>query len=194
MKLKFYTVREEYTNYLRIYDSRVPYTFEEKSKRPFVGIVFKINNINYFAPLSSPKLKHKTMKNQIDFIKINSGEYGAINLNNMIPIELNQCKLIDIIINNKDNKDDIMYKNLLINQIDWCNKNIEKILKATSKIYYTITLNKANKRLMDRCCNFKLLEEKCLEYQDYLESVKEVATTLDEDIHINIENEEELEL
>nr|WP_269472173.1 type III toxin-antitoxin system ToxN/AbiQ family toxin [Leptotrichia hongkongensis] len=26
-----------------------------KVKRPFIGIVFKINNKEYFAPLSSPK-------------------------------------------------------------------------------------------------------------------------------------------
>lgn len=194
MKLRFYTVKEEYTNYLRIYDSKVPYTFEDKSKRPFIGIIFKVNNINYFAPLSSPKPKHKTMKNQTDFIKINSGEYGAININNMIPIQINECKLINIIINNQETEEEIMYKRLLINQIDWCNKNIEKILKSANKIYYTITLNKANKRLIDRCCNFKLLEEKCLEYPAYLESIKEVATTIDENLNNNNEDEEELEI
>jgi len=33
--------------------------YDIKEKRPFIGIILKINDINYFAPLSSPKEKHK---------------------------------------------------------------------------------------------------------------------------------------
>lgn len=38
------------------------------------------------TPFSSPKDKHLKMKNGKDFRKINHGEYGAINFNNMIPV------------------------------------------------------------------------------------------------------------
>lgn len=55
-----------------------------KAKRPFLGIVLTINDFSYYAPLTSPKPKHIKMKDQIDFIKINDGHWGAINLNNMI--------------------------------------------------------------------------------------------------------------
>ncbi len=48
--------------------------------------------------------------------------------------------------------------------------------------------------LVQNCCNFKLLEEKCLGYPIYLESIKEAATTIDENIHINKEDPEELEI
>ena len=71
-------------------------SFDIKNRRPFVGIILKINGINYFAPLSSPKEKHLNMKNNIDFIKINKGRDGVINLNNMIPIPEEQCYEINI--------------------------------------------------------------------------------------------------
>lgn len=82
--MKLYNVTDAYVDYLRQFDSKVPDNKAEK--RPFVGIVFSINGYNFFAPLSSPKPKHRGMKNMPDFHKINSGLQGAINFNNMIPI------------------------------------------------------------------------------------------------------------
>lgn len=38
------------------------------------------------GPLSSPKEKHKNMKNSIDFLKLDEEKQGKINFNNMIPI------------------------------------------------------------------------------------------------------------
>ena len=86
--LKFYTIDTEYIKYLRNIDNRVADTSIEnkKEKRKFIGILLKIDNKNYLAPLSSKKEKFLKMKNSIDFIKINSGLEGAINLNNMIPV------------------------------------------------------------------------------------------------------------
>lgn len=82
MSFSFYTVETEYCDYLRKVDPCVPYTMVQKSVRPFVGIVFSVNQFQYYAPLTSPKPKHLHMKNQIDFLKIKEGEWGAINLNN----------------------------------------------------------------------------------------------------------------
>lgn len=53
------------------------------------GILFTVNGFHYYAPLTSPKPKHLQMKNQIDFLKINQGQWGAINFNNMIPVPCN---------------------------------------------------------------------------------------------------------
>ena len=50
----------------------------------------------YFAPLSSPKPKHKNMKNTLDFFKIKNGELGAVNFNNMIPVNKNNYSLVDL--------------------------------------------------------------------------------------------------
>ena len=50
-----------YCNYLRKFDNKVAYNSGKKELRPFIGILFKVGKIDYFAPLSSPKNKHKVM-------------------------------------------------------------------------------------------------------------------------------------
>ena len=45
----------DYCNYLRKFDYRVPYNFDCKEKRPFVGVLFVVHDCKCFAPLSSPK-------------------------------------------------------------------------------------------------------------------------------------------
>lgn len=45
-----------------------------------------------------------TWKNQVDFLKINGGVWGAINFNNMIPIHSDQLEHIDIRILPTDDK------------------------------------------------------------------------------------------
>ena len=46
-------------DYLRNFDYRVSYNANEKELRPFVGVLFEIGEIKYFAPLSSPKYKQQ---------------------------------------------------------------------------------------------------------------------------------------
>lgn len=79
--MKFYNIADEYINYLRIYDSKV--SKNKSEKRPYVGMVVEIGEIKYYAPFTSPKEKHLKMKNGKDFRKIQGGEYGAINFNNI---------------------------------------------------------------------------------------------------------------
>ncbi len=38
----------KYCDYLREFDSKVPYNYNEKELRPFVGVLFKINKLMYF--------------------------------------------------------------------------------------------------------------------------------------------------
>lgn len=56
-KLKIVKVESKYCNYLRKYDSCVPYNAGTKELRPFIGVLFRVNKLEYFAPLSSPKPK-----------------------------------------------------------------------------------------------------------------------------------------
>ncbi|MFI3206070.1 MAG: type III toxin-antitoxin system ToxN/AbiQ family toxin [Clostridia bacterium] len=164
MKFTFHTVNTDYCNYLRKSDPRVPYTMDKKSIRPFVGIVFTVNNHNYYAPLTSPKQKHISMKNQVDFLKINDGKWGAINFNNMIPVPSELLNKIELRHYENDSVEEQHYKNLLANQLSWCNSNKDKIIKQAEKLYIMITSNKAREALLNRCCNFKLDEENCLKY------------------------------
>ena len=165
MNFTFYMVKAGYCDFLRKSDPCVPYTMEQKSLRPFVGIVFSVGDFHYYAPLTSPKKKHLTMKNQIDFIKIDGGKLGAINLNNMIPVFLSNLIKVELRIVASDDKATVNYKNLLANQLSWCNSHREAILKQAHKLYHTIVDGKAWPSLAERCCDFRLDETKCAEYE-----------------------------
>jgi len=158
MNFSFYRISADYCDFLRKADRCVPYTMEQKATRPFVGIVFSVNGYNYFAPLTSPRLKHLHMKNQVDFLKINGGVWGAINFNNMIPVHINSLQKVDMKILPTDKKADVDYKNLLANQLSWCNANKEIILAKAKKLYNIITHGKARPELVNRCCNFSIDE------------------------------------
>lgn len=162
-KLNFYTINSTYVKYLNQFDNRILKAYDEKARRPFIGIVLKVEDVLYFAPFTSPKKKHLEMKNTIDFLKIDNGKLGAINFNNMIPIPLDQCIKIDV-----ENEKDILYKTLLYKQINWCNEkeNNKIILNKAKKLYEKIINKKLPQRIIDRCCDFKMLEEKSKEYQN----------------------------
>ena len=124
----------------------------------------KNTKIEYFAPLSSHKPKHIKMHNTIDFFKIDNGELGCINFNNMIPVTRNNYEIIDL---NKSNND-LKYYNMLNKQYLWLNKNYIEINTRSFNLYTLYNNNKLSDNIKNRYCNFKLLEEKCIEYNNEL--------------------------
>lgn len=161
--LKLVKIDTKYCDYLRLYDNKVPYNFNNKDLRPFVGILFEVSDCKYFAPLSSPKPKHLKMKNTIDFLRLDDGKLGAINFNNMLPVMDNNVIVIDL---NKKyiKKSDIKYQSLLKHQIYWLNRNDEMLYNRARKLYFNYVNGTLNKNVYDRCCSFKLLEDKCKDY------------------------------
>lgn len=161
--MKFYHIKNDYINFLRQFDSKVP---ENKNEtRPYVGIVLEINSTKYYAPFSSPKPKHKKMKNGKDFRKINNGIYGVINFNNMIPVVDSELILIDI-----DHIEDVKYRRLLQNQYNAIKKDANAILRTAQNLRTLIfadenTLSEHDKIVKSRCCDLKLLEEKFILYK-----------------------------
>ena len=162
-RFKIVKVDYKYCDYLRKFDKRVIYNAGIKSLRPFIGILFKIDNIEYFAPLSSPKPKHKKLKNAIDLIKIDDGNYGVINFNNMIPVYSFNYEEFDFNMDGKSEKEKARIR-LLINQLRWLNSNRKEIYSKSILLYHLYKSNNLDKSVRDRCCNFPLLEEKCKEY------------------------------
>lgn len=150
-RLKLYKAETDFLDLLRETEPKVSLL---KKRRPFLGILIKLDEFNYLAPLTSPKIKHKSMKNSEDFIKIDSGNYGAINLNNMIPVP--ELKYNEININEEN---DEAYKILLQNQLTWCNKNKENILKKASILREKKLNNKLREELDKRVCDFKKMEK-----------------------------------
>ena len=164
--LYLFTVDNNYLNYLRTFDDKV--LFNHGIDRPYVGIILSLStpdgSINYFAPLSSPKKKHKTMKNNIDFIKIDSGNLGAINLNNMIPLVNGTYSKIDI-----NSIKDKNYNILLSKQIRWIRSNKSNITSKAYSLYRKMaqddrSLNSFELKVKSRCCDFSLLEDVANKY------------------------------
>lgn len=161
--MQLYNVTDSYVNFLRNFDLKVPENKVEK--RPFVGIVFSISGDNFFVPLSSPKPKHRRMKNGPDFHKIDGGRQGAINLNNMIPIPSSELILVDI--NNIPDED---YRNLLNSQLRFLN-SIQDLLKKKAKDLYQLVgsndeiLSDIQIKIKQRCIDFPLLQNKSRLYK-----------------------------
>lgn len=155
--IRLVTVESKYIKYLYNHDNRV--MFNKNQKRPYLGIMFEVKGNKYYAPLTHPKLKFKTMKNEVDFMKIKGGELGAINFNNMIPIVDSSAKIMEIA-----TITDIKYKMLLINQIEFFNEYETEIINRATKLYKAYRTKKLRKAVFDRCCNFFVLESFAKKY------------------------------
>ena len=161
--LKLVKVDTVYCDYLRQFDNKVPFNYAKKAARPFVGVLFEVNEFQYFAPLSSPKPKHLRIRNKIDFMRIDNGKLGAINFNNMIPVDNINIECIDLNSTTKT-KEEKQYLRLLEEQLYWLNRNKDKIYKNSKEMYFRYLNNRLPRNVKDRCCNYLLLEEKCVEY------------------------------
>lgn len=169
-KLKWYIIDKEYVNYLRKFDEKVENIDYNFKLKPYIGTLININDINFYVPISSPKKKHESMKDGIDFIKIKQKDktIGVLNLNNMIPIlDKNVEKLryseIEQYRNFNSDKEKKLYIALLNFELTLINNKREKIKRNAMKIYNEKIVN-PNSEIAKRCCNFKLLEDKCKEY------------------------------
>ena len=163
-RLHLYTLDVKYVRDLANADNRVMSVSpqQHKENRPFVGIIIIMKQHNYCIPMTSPKPKHNKMKNDLDFSKIldsNNCLIGALNFNNMIPVSNDVIQKLDIRPSSSDTPNEREYKELLNNQLDWCNDNIDNIIKKANKLYRLITQSPEKSiNLTRRCCDFKKLE------------------------------------
>ena len=164
--MNWYLVDKDYINYLKSFDAKVGDVDYGESIKPYIGIVFEMNDTNYYVPISSAKAKHHSMSNSVDFLKVEvAGRLLAvINLNNMIPVPDKCLTLIkyDEVANYRHfstNKEKVDYVYLLQLEKKFLDANEETIKEKAEKLY-----NKRNKNpksnLAKRCCDFQMLEEK----------------------------------
>lgn len=160
-------IDSKYCDFLRKYDNKVPYNAKDKELRPFIGVLFMVGKCEYFAPLSSPKPKHKNLKNTLDLLKIEKGNYGVINFNNMIPVQVNHYVEFDLNKQPKD-KSEMFRLELMQNQLRWLTRNKKEVLNKSRLLYKLYKDDKLPKNVKDRCCNFPLLEKKCKDYNQHI--------------------------
>lgn len=130
------------------------------NQKPYIGVVFQVNNHNYFAPLSSPKEKYKAMSySNPTLFKIEKGSnkklIGVVRLNNMIPVPDMALIRVDFA-----KVKDLEYKNLLESQYRIMQNNLSNI-KDKAQSIYDLVVNKKNDFYRNLSNDFTKLEKDC---------------------------------
>lgn len=175
MNLKFYEVDENYLHYLKNFDRQIPDMNYTRFNKFVCGVVLTIGNLNYFAPISSFKKKQST-----NFVINDKGrDISSIRFCFMFPAPDEVIKLKDFSTVPEH------YRDLLNAEVNFCNKNVGEIHKIAQKVYKIGT--NPNHPLSHTCCNFKLLEVKCMEFIQQMKVIddKEVAVTKDRSLDDN---------
>ena len=161
--MKIVEVSDRYINYLKEYFPKTLLDNKQgcrKHTRKYLGVIFKINEYNYFAPLSSPKKSdylengaiRKSSVSIIRMTRIYNNKVvllGTIKLNNMIPVPQSE-----IIIYNIEHERDKKYQDLIKNEQFWIQRNTDKIIKQGLNLYN----NKINEKNLINVKNFKFYE------------------------------------
>lgn len=164
--MQWINVNEDYLDYLRGFENRIPKTnYGDDRYKPFFGILFEKEKFYYITQVSHPKPKHRGMKNQKDFYKIydpkmNTRLIAVVNLNYMFPILKNEVSLfekskIDIYRNFKSENEKSKYIDLLNSELAFINT---LNLDVVAQDIYSIKYQYPDSHLAQRCLDFKKLE------------------------------------
>ena len=154
--LKFYDVDVNYAQYLQGFDARIPNITYATHNKCVCGIVLKIGNYEYFAPISSNTTKQQT--NMI--IRDESGNaLSSIKFCFMFPAPSNLISVKDF---KAIRQVDSEYADLLEKELEFC-KNNETAIRDKALKVYAIGCDQ-NHVLHSYCCDFLLLETKMDEW------------------------------
>ena len=167
-RLNLYNIDMKYIRNLHNIDDRVSSVSPQigKQHRIYVGIVVMCNEKKYLIPLSHPVEKHKKMKSRADFDKIYDKKkklIGVLNYNLMIPVEEPQLIKVNLKINKDDSDRDKYYKQLCVDEINWCRKNADIIINKANCLY-KLCIEESDYKGKSRCLDFKKLENECKKY------------------------------
>lgn len=169
--MEWLVIDEEYLNYLRSYEKRIPRSDYGRDKyKPFFGTLFETEEFYYVSQISHVQERHESMKSNIDFKKIYNPEdnrlLAVINLNYMFPIPKQEKRALRYDefhlhreFASEDEKSkyiDLLKKELrIMNNLD---------LEGAAWIVYNNKLTGKNERLAKRSLDFKFMETLAREY------------------------------
>lgn len=134
------------------------------STKPFIGVLFNVDGLDYIAPLTSAKPKHDKIKNSsptaFKIFENNTNEklLALVQLNNMIPVKYSNIQKLDVA------TFDFKYQSLLLKQINYIRSNKDKLIKKAQKLYDMVTV-KQIPNFVNVSCDFKALEAASLEFK-----------------------------
>lgn len=149
-------ISEAYINYLHTFDCRVP--FNKRQRRPYVGVVLRVGSYQYFVPMESPKPNHAKIRSGKHILKLSDGKLGLLGFNNMLPVP--DAEIVPYNISSEPN---VKYRNLLLNQLNCCNRQKADILDHAVQTYAAVASGR-NSFLAKICCDFAALERACDQY------------------------------
>lgn len=162
-QFKFYEVDKEYVKFLQRHEGKIPNISYDTNDKFVCGVLFDINGMKYFAPISSFTKQQKTNV----LIKSASGKIiSSVRLSFMFPIPEQLVRVKDF------SKEEYRYKRLLMEELDFCNKNSHKIVKKALYIYQTVK-NGSDALLKKICCDFDRLESVFSQYLQQIRSMEE---------------------
>jgi len=171
--MRLYSVSDDYIEYLRnvfprVYSNKIA---NRKHTRKYLGVVFKLNDFNYYIPLSSPKDAHDYItlngkkvirKDSIIVIRmvVKGTLKGTLQIGTMIPVP--DKALIQY---NLEDEQDISYKELVQDEIIFIRKNANRIIKTAKLLYSKKTKGTHKNPVIDKVLDFKSIEEYSIKWQ-----------------------------
>ena len=171
--MRLYSISDEYIEYLRkvfprVYSNKIA---NRTHTRKYLGVVFKLNNFNYYIPLSSPKDAHDYIilngkkvirKDSIIVIRmvVKGTLKGTLQIGTMIPVP--DKALIQY---NLQDEQDISYKELVQDEIIFIRKNANRIIKTAKLLYSKKTKSTHKNPVIDKVLDFKSIEEYSIKWQ-----------------------------
>lgn len=184
-KLEFININQDYLKYLHEVCPEVYYKPISYDNKPYLGILINNEEQEYVVPISSAKKKHESWKNiESDRFLIyekydrmpeepnavckqlpdGSIEHllSVIDLKKMIPVKDGLYTRVNLIHSDTDSEEIRNYKNLMNKEFAFCLKLLNVLIKKANKIYEKQI---STGKIVKYCCDFKLLEEKCRDYE-----------------------------
>lgn len=171
--MKWINVDEEYLDYLRENEARIPRTdYGSDRYKPFFGVLFEVDDLFYVTQVSHPQERHKKLKQQKDFYKIFDPKnpqrlIAVVNLNYMFPIpkELTSPFIkrdIDTYRHFKSATEKSNYINLLDKELKAINS---MDIGTKAKELYSLKYVRPNNAVSKRCIDFKAMERLAMQYR-----------------------------
>lgn len=154
--LRFYDVDKDYIDYLKTIDRQIPNVSYDSNNKFVCGVVFDVENIQYYAPISHMKRRQRT---NLPIYNNKGRIISTIRFSFMFPAFESVLIQKDF---RKIAKVNEQYANLLRTEYRFCTSHQEQI-KQRAKQVYTIGCNKDHV-LNYTCCDFKKLEKYYLDF------------------------------
>lgn len=147
--MDFHTVDQAYVDELKAIEPKIPDIQYETHYKFVCGMLFRIEGLDYFAPVSSFTKQQKT-----NFIikNVNNKPVGCIRFCFMFPIPEDHRSVKNF------NEEDYKRKRLLLEEPEFCNRKAKQIISKAQHVYRSATTG-TDPHMAAACCDFKKLEQ-----------------------------------